>query len=204
MILTVTWKPIVKMNKTYWEQRYADKLTGWDLGYPAPAIQKYIEGLHDKNLKILIPGSGNAYEAEYLFSNGFLNVYVLDIAEAPLLNFKKRVPEFPDNQLLKDDFFNLTDTFDLILEHTFFCALEPNLRKNYALKMHRLLEKNGTLAGLLFNFPLTAEGPPYGGTKEEYREIFGNIFHIEKMETAYNSIKPRRNRELFFTMKPIN
>ena len=55
-------------------------MTGWDIGGPSTPLVKYFDQLADKQRKILIPGAGNAYEAEYLWAQGFSNVHVLDIA----------------------------------------------------------------------------------------------------------------------------
>jgi thiopurine S-methyltransferase len=63
------------------------------------------------------------------------------------------------------------------------------------------LSPGGKLAGLYFNFPLTQEGPPYGGSEEEYRKRFSAQFEIEKMYAAPNSIKPRAGRELWVEMR---
>jgi len=188
----------VKLNKEYWEERYRQQLTGWDIGYVSTPVKTYIDQLEDKNIRILIPGAGNSYEAEYLYKNGFKNVYVIDIAKSPLQNFKTRYPLFPDEQLIEGDFFDLNMKFDLILEQTFFCALNPTARKEYAQKVYELLKKNGKIAGLLFNFPLTEEGPPFGGSKNEYLVYFEPLFKIKVFELCYNSIKPREGKELFF------
>ena len=80
-------------------------------------------------------------------------------------NIKKRIPEFPSSHLILGDFFEVDDAFDLIIEQTFFCALNPNLRENYAQKMHQLLKVKGTLAGLFFSVPLYTDRPPFGGNK---------------------------------------
>lgn len=64
--------------------------------------------------------------------------------------------------------------------------------------MKSLLNSNGKIAGLLFQFPLTEVGPPFGGSKDEYLQLFENDFEIKTLETAYNSIKPREEKELFF------
>ena len=61
-----------------------------------------------------------------------------------------------------------------------------------------LLSEKGKISGLLFNFPLTEEGPPFGGSVEEYVNLFSNTFLIKTLELAYNSIKPREGNELFF------
>lgn len=187
-----------KLNKDYWESRYETKETGWDVGKITTPLKEYIDQIEGKNLKILIPGAGNSYELDYFLSKGFKNVFVVDFAETPLQNIKKRIPEFPENQLIKSDFFELDGTYDLIMEQTFFCALAPELRQKYVSKMHSLLSENGKLFGLLFDFPLTEEGPPFGGSKEEYLNLFSEKFRIKTLETAYNSIQPRKERELFF------
>lgn len=188
----------VKLNKEYWEERYRQQLTGWDIGYISTPLKTYVDQLGGKNTRILIPGAGNSYEAEYLYENGFKNVYVIDIAKSPLQNFKSRFPLFPDEQLIEGDFFDLDMKFDLILEQTFFCALDPLARKDYAQKAYELLSKHGKIAGLLFNFPLTEEGPPFGGSKKEYMGYFESLFKIKVFEVCYNSIKPREGKELFF------
>ncbi len=186
------------LNKAYWEAKYEHKKTGWDIGYISIPLKFYIDQLTNKNLKILIPGAGNSYEVEYLYNNGFTNLTVVDIAAQPLKNIKKRIPNFPKERLIQQDFFEHNATYDLILEQTFFCALDPSLRQAYAIKMNEILNKKGKITGVLFNFELTKDGPPFGGGKESYFSLFNPIFEIKILEACYNSIKPRQGRELFF------
>ena len=163
--------------------------------------REYIDSLINKDQKILIPGAGNGHEFEYLVNLGFTNVYMLDIAEQPLKNAAQRMPIVPADRFIFGDFFQHKENYDLIIEQTFFCALSPELREAYVKQMHHLLTPGGTLAGLMFNFPLTEQGPPFGGSPEEYTQRFSLYFEIEKMETAHNSIKPRDGRELFVIFK---
>ena len=188
----------MKLNSAYWEDRYSNNETGWDVGKITSPLKEYIDQIEDKSIKILIPGAGNSYEFEYLINNGFENIYVLDFAQSPLDNIKKRIPNCTVTQLLKSDFFKHEGSYDLILEQTFFCALDPSLRKEYVQKMQSLLNPNGKLVGLLFQFSLTEVGPPFGGSKEEYELLFTNDFEIKLLETANNSIKARQGNELFF------
>lgn len=188
----------MQLNKNYWEERYQKNETGWDVGEISTPLKEYIDQLTDKSTKILIPGAGNSYELEYLLSQGFTNVFVLDYAQSPLDNIQKRIPSFTKNHLICADFFEHHDSYELILEQTFFCALDPSLRKDYVQKMQSLLQPNGKIAGLLFQFPLTEVGPPFGGSKEEYNTLFQKDFTIKTLETAINSIKPRLEKELFF------
>lgn len=187
----------MELNEKFWTNRYLQNNIPWDAGNITTPIKEYVDQLTKKELKILIPGVGNGYELQYLYANGFKNVYGLDISEEPIANFKKNNPDFLEDQLIVDDFFKHDNEYDLIIEQTFFCALNPELRPLYATKMNNLLKENGTLAGVLFSFPLTEQGPPFGGSIEEYRDLFSDNFVFKTLEPCYNSIKPRLNNELF-------
>ncbi|WP_298950705.1 hypothetical protein [uncultured Nonlabens sp.] len=125
----------MKHGKMYWENRYKGNSTGWDLGHPSLPLTQIIDNLSDKNTKILIPGSGNSYEAIYLIESGFTNVTVLDIASQPLESIKNKLVINDNITTVQDDFFQHTGKYDLILEQTFFCALEPRFRESYIKKM---------------------------------------------------------------------
>lgn len=192
---------MILFDKEYWNNRYINNETGWDIGYVSTPLKNYFDQLKNKDLRILIPGCGNAYEAEYLFKQGFKNVFIVDIAPEAIKAFKNRVPEFPESQIFLADFFELKQTWDLIIEQTFFCAINPAMREKYAQKMQELLTKNGKLVGLLFNCELNTEHPPFGGFKEDYEKLFSKYFNIKIMETCYNSIEPRKERELFIILE---
>lgn len=187
----------MELDKTFWEERYKSQSTGWDVGTISEPLKVYIDSLPDRSISILIPGAGNGYEAEYLHNKGFKNLDVIDIAASPLKNLKSRVPDFPEENLIQTDFFEWSKKYDLILEQTFFCALDPALRSAYAKKMNQLLKPKGKLVGVLFDFPLTETGPPFGGSQEEYLTYFQPYFEIKKFDKCYNSILPRAGNELF-------
>ena len=179
----------------FWNERYDNGQTGWDIGNPSTPIKEFVDGLTDRSIRILIPGAGNAYEAEYLHQKGFENVSVLDISERAIELFRNRVPSFPNDHLILGDFFNHKGAYDLILEQTFFCALPPTMRARYAEKMGSLLAKGGKLAGVMFNFPLTEKGPPFGGSEEEYETYFKPNFATVNIKPCLNSIEPRQGSE---------
>ena len=193
------------LSKNYWNNRYLNQQINWDLGQVSPPIKAYIDQIGDKNLKILIPGAGNAYEAIYLLKQGFTNVTVVDFAEKALVDLAQKLKNHQSQNyhLIQDDFFSLQGQYDLILEQTFFCAIHPGLRENYVEQVHNLLNLNGKLTGLLFNKQFTFDGPPFGGTIEEYQSLFQNKFQIDTMEEAYNSVKPRIGSELFINFRKV-
>tara|TARA_R110000751_G_scaffold135_1_gene549 strand:+ start:39101 stop:39682 length:582 start_codon:yes stop_codon:yes gene_type:complete len=189
------------LSANFWDNRYQSNDIGWDLGTISPPLKAYFDQLTNLDLKILIPGGGNSYEAEYLFDKGFKNVYVVDLSQTALDNLKNRVPDFPSSNLILNNFFDLDQTFDLIIEQTFFCAINPSLRADYAKKASDILNVNGKVAGLLFDAVLNTTHPPFGGSKTEYLGYFTPYFDIKIMDTSYNSIKPRAGRELFFIIQ---
>ncbi|MCB2407595.1 methyltransferase domain-containing protein [Hymenobacter lucidus] len=192
------------LDATYWNARYTLGQTGWDTGAITPPLRDYFQQLTlPVTARILIPGAGRGYEAEYLHGAGYENVWVADIAPEALRDLHQRVPGFPAEHLLEQDFFALPTTppYDLIVEQTFFCALEPRLRPAYARQCAALLRPGGTLMGLLFNTEFDKPGPPFGGSGAEYESYFAPYFDFVHFEPAYNSIKPRQGKELFICLK---
>lgn len=189
-----------KLNAQYWNVRYETRNTPWDIGYISPPLQHYFDQLTNKNLEILIPGAGFAHEAVYLHQKGFKNVWVCDWAPKPLEQIKQNSPDFPDSHLLCINFFSLSQTFDLLIEQTFFCALPLEKREDYVKQVRKLLRPRGKLVGLLFDTDFPVDGPPFGGNQAEYQQLFGHDFTIVRMETCRQSISPRSNRELFCEM----
>jgi len=194
-----------KEQEEFWSTRYSEERTGWDIGAPSTPLKTYFDQLENKNLKILIPGAGNAYEAEYLWQQGFKNIYVLDISKAPLVAFSQRVPDFPKDQLLQGNFFEQSGQYDLIIEQTFFCSFPPTKenRSNYAKKIASLLKKGGKLVGLWFNIPLKGDlvKRPFGGNRTEYLAYLSPFFEVLTFEDCHNSIEPRMGNELFGIFK---
>lgn len=188
-------------DSTYWNLRYNQQQTGWDIGYASKPIVDYVNQLEDKNLYILVPGAGKGWEVEYIFNKGFKNVFYLDFSSAGSKEFKKRCPDFPDSQIIIDNFFKHQGKYDLIIEHTFFSSLQVSQRPAYVSKIADLLNVNGKLAGLLFDINFPFQGPPFGGSYGEYKLLFEKTFNFVHFEKCKNSIKPRMGNELFLLIQ---
>lgn len=190
------------LDENYWSNRYRNDETSWDLGRVSPPLKAYFDQLTSKQLSILIPGCGNAHEVAYLLEKGFTNITLVDISPVPVKKLEVQFAAYLNKELhiICGDFFNLNQTFNLIVEQTFFCALHPSLRQKYVLKMEELLSRNGKLVGLLFNREFEG-GPPFGGNKEEYQLLFTHKFIKLTMAESFNSIAPRRGSELFIIFK---
>lgn len=193
--------PQFKLDENYWEERWINEKTSWDIGYSSPAIEEYILQYPNKEASILIPGCGNAYEVEFLWNRGFSNITVLDISTTAVQILRDKYQGKKGVTVICEDFFNHHGKYDLVIEQTFFCALHPDLRPQYVNKMHGLLNKGGRIIGVLFNRVFEKDGPPFGGSVLEYQNLFNNDFEIQKMEECYNSIEARKGSEVFINLK---
>lgn len=189
-----------QLDQSFWNTRWESHQIGWDIGKASPAIIAYMEQYPSKDAAILIPGCGNAHEAEWLLQNGFTNITLIDIAPKAVAHLKEKYGKEPAIDVILGDFFEHQGQYDLIIEQTFFCAIEPKLRQKYVAQSASLLKKNGQIIGLLFNTEFEKEGPPFGGNTLEYQHLFETNFRIKIMEDCYNSIKPRANTEVFINL----
>ena len=193
-----------QLNQAYWNERWENRQMGWDIGYASTPIVEFMNGYENKDAAILIPGCGNAYEANYLLDQGFTDITLIDIAPKLVEDVRKRMEGKANINVLLGDFFDHDGSYDLILEQTFFCAIDPTLRPAYISKTASLLKEDGLLAGVLFNIHFQRPGPPFGGHEEEYRLAFEKSFELQVMEPCRNSIPERKGSELFIKLKKKN
>ena len=187
------------LNQDFWNQRYVTQTTGWDLGEACPAFVKYFDQQTNLDLRILIPGAGNAHEVDALLDRGFRHITVVDIAPVLVEKLQEKYKGREQVTIICDDFFNHNGEYDLILEQTFFCALDPSLRSRYVTKMHELLAPNGFIVGVLFNREFEG-GPPFGGNAEEYKQLFESYFQFAIFQECTHSAQPRAGTEIFIKL----
>lgn len=179
----------------YWNNRYQTGHTPWDLGQLSPPLKAIIDEVDYKNAAILIPGAGSGYEVDYLLEQGFQNITVIDLAPLAIERLHERVKNSPALTTIAGDFFAHRGQYDLILEQTFFCALDPVLRPAYAQHMYDLLKPDGLLSGVLFGIVFPFAGPPFGGLAGEYQTLFESVFSRVRLEPCELSVKPRLGSE---------
>lgn len=188
------------LGETFWNNQYVANTTGWDLGEVSPPLKAYIDQLTRKNMRILIPGCGNTHEADYLLQQGFTDITVIDIAPTLVAQLTNKFASNPNIKIILGDFFEHVGEYDLILEQTFFCAINPPLRKDYVAKMKELLSTGGKLVGVLFDREFEQQGPPFGGCKCQYEPMFEKNFDFKTFELCNNSFVKRQGTELFINL----
>jgi methyl halide transferase len=190
------------LDKSFWDQRWQNEQTGWDLGAASPALIRFFEQ-HQilLNTNILIPGCGNAWEAAALAERGYANITLCDISPILCDKLQVRFAENPGIHVVCADFFSLSGPFDLVIEQTFFCALKPELRNDYAEQMAAIIKPGGLLAGLWFSVEFPFDGPPFGGNPNDYIRLLQKEFEILEAGPCDYSVKPRQGNEWFIVAR---
>ena len=192
----------------FWNDCYINHDIGWDLGGITPVFKDWANSLTAKS-NILVPGSGNSYDALYFASLGH-NVLAIDFSKEAINRVRDRASKNNiEINLLNCDFFDLDITyynsFDYIIEYTFFCAINPKNRLNYIEMVHSLLKTSGKLVGLFF--PLNKEkmdgGPPFGVSLKEIEDNFCKKFKLIKTFKHPLSIKARFENEQYFEFQKL-
>ncbi len=125
----------------------------WDLGEPTPVFNQWINSERNK-LSICILGAGNGWDALNFAEKGHY-VTAVDFADSAIANMSKMAEKLDVKlNLLHSDIFNIGklyhDTFDIVLEYTCYCAIDPSRRIDYVNLVDRILKPDGRLVALLF------------------------------------------------------
>ncbi len=167
-----------------WNERYNQNDMPWEKGVGTPVLAELLSlqpqyFLPNKNA--LVIGCGLGHDVAMLHHAG-MNAKGLDISETALLLARKTYPELGDVWLL-DDLFAISDrsdTYDLIWEHTCYCAIYPEMRTSYITSVFGLLRPGAHLAGVFFTDTGQAPdvGPPFSTTRDDVFNHFSKLFHL--------------------------
>ncbi len=187
-------------ESNYWEQRYHEGSDRWDLGQPAPPFVSWLES-DTTNLprgKTAVLGCGRGHDA-LLFANYGFEVIGFDFAPAAIAAATSLAATSNSSaQFLQRDIFDLSlefpNHFDLVIEHTCFCAIAPEQRAAYVQLVHHILRPQGEFLGLFFTHDRPG-GPPFGTTPSEIQQYFKPKFEILSLAPVTHSIPERQGEE---------
>ena len=195
-------------NPEFWNQRYLDNNTKWDIGAPTPILSHYLK----KNSilgKACVLGCGNGHDVIEL-SNYGAEVHAVDFSSQAIKNLQEKITKENRIVLIEEDIFNLsdmyTDSFDFVYEYTCYCAIDPNRRVDYFDMAYSILKSGGLLFGIFI--PLdkdmyNEDGPPFGVSVDQILELTQNRFKIIKNSFSQHSIEPRAGRERLIILEKI-
>lgn len=166
-----------------WNDHYVEGNTPWDLGAPSPLVAAAAKLAAPPPARVLVPGFGWGWDVEALADLGY-DVVGLEVAPAAVAGAAERIGDRPDVELVVGDLFSPPDawlgSFDLVVEHTCYCAFERALLPDYVDITARLLKPGGAVAGAFLHFE--GDGPPFGTDPDELRRLFGARFDVERLE----------------------
>lgn len=177
------------MNPSDWNQRYSGgNVPGWDLGRPSSVVLRLLPIVHHPPARVLVPGCGLGHDAAAIQKRGY-SVTALDIAPAvaeralAVNGVSVAVADFLSADFSEAGF----GTFDMLCEHTLFCAIDPADRDRYVDAAARALRPGGKLFGAFVdvdNAAIGRQGPPYGTNAAELLHRFHRSFEVERLEPS--------------------
>jgi SAM-dependent methyltransferase len=190
---------VVKDEK-YWDDIYkTETKPGWDLNDAAEALKDMLPRLKMPRCRVLVLGCGEGHDAAFFAQNGHI-VTGVDISPEAITRAQDRYAPYGNLKFIKADIFNLpkawTHSFDLIFEHTCYCAINPADRRQLVKIWTQLLSPRGQIMGIFFTMEKRA-GPPFGGTEWELRKRLQNKFSFLFWGRWQASLPRRQGRELF-------
>jgi SAM-dependent methyltransferase len=176
---------------------------GWDLGEPALAFKDMLPRLKLPKCRVLVLGCGEGHDAAFIAEAGHV-ITAVDFSPEAIRRAKEKYGHMENITFIQQDIFTLphdwNQSFDVIVEHACFCAVEPSRRKELIKLWRRLLHEEGQVMAIFFAI-LKRAGPPYGSSEWEIRELLKDSFQFLFWGRWRGSIPKREGRELFVLAK---
>jgi cyclopropane fatty-acyl-phospholipid synthase-like methyltransferase len=202
------------LTRDYWQGRFIENDTPWELGHPSSALLEAFEYLEGQGVsvdgkRVLSPGCGRGSDAIALAERG-ARVVAVDWSPVAVEDIQaryRRLSHIRGNvEVEAGDFFTLKPRpVDIVAEHTFFCAIDPTARERYVKRIAEWLVPGGYLVGNFFvlseeealalrglSLTQSGEGPPFATTAEKLRALMEDRFDEVLLRPALNSEPDRR------------
>ena len=182
-----------------WETAYQQGSDRWDLGAPAPALRRLAASGRLAPGRMIVLGAGRGHDARAFARHGF-TVTAVDFTDFAVQEMQRLADADAPLTIVQHDLFSLPATFDggfaYVLDHTCFCAIDPQRREAYVDLVARLLERRGTYISLAFPLGPLDGGPPFAVTVEEVAALLEpRGLTLVAREVPHDSMPQRRGRE---------
>lgn len=156
----------------FWQNIYeTESVPRFDLQAPSPALIDVMERIKLPKSRVAVLGAGGGHDAAFFAERGHL-VTAFDFAPSAIERLRSNYPRHNIQTELADMLtldHSWNRQFDVIWEHTCYCAIHPAQRNQLVRVWNRLLTERGQLLGVFFAMDKEG-GPPYGGSEWEVRE----------------------------------
>jgi len=183
-------------DPAYWDELYEKKEDRWELGGPSPPLERWFAGQRLSDKRALVVGCGRGHEARLLASCG-AEVVGLDLAERAIAEAERLTSPNGSVRFVRGDLFALRGKpafFDLVVEHTCYCAIDPARRDEYVDAIADALLPGGKLVGVFYAHGRPG-GPPFTTDDADLNQRFARRFTLLHQETPPDSIERRAGQE---------
>lgn len=181
----------------YWSKIYQTEEPGWEMNAPTPILRDTLTQLKLQKSRVVVLGCGSGNDAAFLAQAGNL-VTAVDFSEVAIAQAKQKYGQIENLEFVQADTFQLPahmmNSFDLVFDHTHYCAINPSRRSELLTIWRKLLVDGGNLLGIFFSMD-TRSGPPYGGSEWELRKRLHKKFQPIYWNRCHNSHPRRLGRE---------
>ena len=181
-----------------WEALYQANNTFWDHGVASPGLIDYLAS--NPALQpgdALVPGCGRGHDARALAKASW-SVTGLDLAPSSVPMAERLADEegltinYRIGNFLSDE---PPQPFDLVFEHTLFCAIPPTRRSEYVQALLHWLKPGGIYLAVNYMITDDKDEPPFSTTTAELDAHFGEQFELLRRWTP-RSYESREGKEL--------
>jgi SAM-dependent methyltransferase len=178
----------------FWTDLYLKNETRWELGAPSHALELLVPQLKLQKSRVLVLGAGSGNDAAWFAQRGHI-VTAIDFSAEAISRAQQKYGHLPTLTFKQGDIFQLptqmNESFDLIFEHTCYCAINPERRDELMKVWRRVLVDHGHVMGVFFTMD-KSDGPPYGSTEWELRSRFESKRFRSLYWTRMRDSNPRR------------
>ncbi len=185
-------------QENFWTDIYRSEQPGWELGRENPALAHVLPQLKLSKSRVLVLGCGNGHDAAFFARHGHI-VTAVDFSPEAISRAQNDYGSLENLKFVQADAFQLPQDwngrFDLIFEHTFYCAISPDRRNEVVQLWKRMLHTQGHLLGIFFAME-KRQGPAFGGSEWEIRQRLKKNFAFLFWTRWRHSIERRAGTEL--------
>lgn len=182
-------------DAAFWDHLYGDDNAGWELGRATPPLVEYFNMYVPAGLRTLVIGCGRGHEARMLARLG-AEVTAIDLSPRAIAAARSFDTSTENIEYRVADLFAPTsERYELIVEHTCFCAIDPGRRDEYVDRTADVLVSGGALVGLFYAHG-RGGGPPHTTSADELRQRFARRYDLKFLKLAEHSILVRAEQEL--------
>lgn len=190
-----------RLSDDDWSEKYRKGETPWDKGYGAPPLREALKRFSVKG-RVLVPGCGLGHDVRLLATQG-AEVVGLDISTVAIEMARQIEPACGETYEVGNFLTGRVerDSFDLVFEHTCFCAIFPEEREAYVRAVHRVLRPGGRFLAIFFTNIDSPEGPPFPVTADQVNALFGDSFELVDKWIPTEAYPEREGREEMWLLR---